>query len=44
MRCILKIKELPNKCPKCGKRLKSEKCTCGHKVCPEEFEREADDE
>lgn len=26
MKCLLPVKELPKKCPKCGKRLKSEKC------------------
>lgn len=35
MRCLLNVKELPKKCPKCGKHLKSEKCTCGHKICQE---------
>lgn len=35
MKCRLPIKELPKKCPKCGKRLKSEKCTCGYTVCQE---------
>ena len=35
MKCLLSIRELPKKCPKCGKRLKSEKCTCGHTVCQE---------
>lgn len=35
MRCLLNVKELPKKCPKCGKRLKSEKCTCGHTICQE---------
>ena len=40
MRCILKVKELPHNCPKCGKKLKSEKCQCGHKVCQEETNEE----
>ena len=40
MRCILKVKELPHNCPKCGKKLKSEKCVCGHKVCQEETNEE----
>jgi predicted amidophosphoribosyltransferase len=40
MRCNLKVKELPHKCPKCGSKLKSEKCKCGHKVCQEETNEE----
>lgn len=40
MRCILKVKELPHNCPKCGKKLKSEKCQCGHTVCQEETNEE----
>ena len=32
MRSLLSIKELPKKCPKCGKRLKSKKCICGHTI------------
>jgi predicted amidophosphoribosyltransferase len=40
MRCNIKVKELPDKCPKCGKKLKSEKCSCGHKVCQEETNQE----
>ena len=40
MRCNLSVKELPDKCPKCGKKLKSEKCSCGHKVCQEETNTE----
>jgi len=32
MRCNIKVKELPNKCPKCGSKLKTEKCKCGHTV------------
>lgn len=30
MKCNLKTRELPHKCPKCGANLKSEKCKCGH--------------
>ena len=40
MRCNIKVKELPHNCPKCGKKLKSEKCVCGHKVCQEETNEE----
>ena len=40
MRCNLKNKELPKKCPKCNKKLKSEKCTCGHYVIQEETNEE----
>ena len=32
MRCNIKVKELPKKCPKCGSKLKDEKCKCGHSV------------
>jgi predicted amidophosphoribosyltransferase len=32
MRCNIKVKELPAKCPKCGIKLKTEKCKCGHTV------------
>ena len=40
MRCNIKNKQLPSKCPKCGKKLKSEKCVCGHTVCQEETNQE----
>lgn len=40
MRCNLKCKELPKKCPKCNKKLKSEKCTCGHRITQEETNEE----
>lgn len=40
MRCNVKIRELPDKCPKCGLRLHTEKCKCGHKVCQEETNEE----
>ena len=40
MRCNLSVKELPDKCPKCGKKLKSEKCSCGHMVCQEKTNTE----
>ena len=36
MRCNIKNKQLPAKCPKCRNKLKSEKCKCGHQVCQEE--------
>lgn len=36
MRCNIKNKQLPHKCPKCGNKLKSEKCKCGHQVCQEQ--------
>ena len=32
MRCNIKVKELPKKCPKCGNKIKNEKCKCGHFV------------
>lgn len=35
MRCNLKTTQLPNKCPKCGAKLKTEKCRCGHTVVQE---------
>ena len=40
MRCYTQNKQLPHNCPKCGKKLKSEKCRCGHKVCQEETNEE----
>ena len=40
MRCNLKNKELPKRCPKCNKKLKSEKCICGHTV----FQKETNEE
>ena len=40
MRCLVRTRELPKKCPKCGKRLKKEKCQCGHVVCQEESNQE----
>lgn len=40
MRCNLSVKELPDKCPKCGVKLKSEKCKCGHVVCQEKTNEE----
>lgn len=40
MRCNVKIRELPDKCPKCGLRLHTEKCKCGHQVCQEETNEE----
>ena len=40
MRCNIKVKELLHNCPKCGKKLKSEKCQCGHQVCQEETNEE----
>lgn len=40
MRCNLKCKELPKTCPKCGSRLKKEKCKCGHTVCQEKTNTE----
>ena len=40
MRCYLKCKELPKKCPKCKKKLKSEKCTCGHHITQEKTNEE----
>ena len=40
MRCNVKVKELPDKCPKCGTKLKSEKCKCGHKIWQEETSEE----
>lgn len=35
MRCNLKTTQLPHKCPKCGAKLKTEKCKCGHRVVQE---------
>lgn len=35
MRCNLKTTQLPSKCPKCGAKLKTEKCKCGHVVVQE---------
>ena len=32
MRCNIRVKELPRKCPKCGNKIKKEKCKCGHCV------------
>ena len=32
MRCNIKVKELPRKCPKCGNKIKKEKFKCGHCV------------
>lgn len=40
MRCNIKNKQLPHKCPKCGKKLNSTKCKCGHTVCQEETNEE----
>ena len=40
MRCNIKNKQLPHNCPKCGKKLKSEKCVCGHQICQEETKEE----
>ncbi len=40
MRCNIRAKELPHKCPKCGVKLKSDKCKCGHKVCQEDTNEE----
>ena len=40
MRCNVKNKQLPHNCPKCGKKLKSEKCVCGHQVCQEDTNEE----
>lgn len=40
MRCNLKTTQLPSKCPKCGAKLKTEKCKCGHKVCQEKTNEE----
>lgn len=41
MKCLLRVKEIPKKCPKCGKHLKSEKCICGHTICqePDKYEK-----
>lgn len=35
MRCNIKCKELPKRCPKCNSKLKGEKCKCGHVICQE---------
>lgn len=40
MRCNFKAKQLPHKCPKCGAKLKTEKCKCGHQVCQEKTNEE----
>ena len=40
MRCNIKVKELPKKCPKCGHKLKTEKCKCGHSVTQEKTNEE----
>ena len=40
MRCNLKVKELPHNCPKCGRKLKLEKCKCGHVIHQEETNAE----
>ena len=42
MRCNIKTRELPHKCPKCGAKLTSEKCKCGHILVQEKdnFEKE----
>lgn len=40
MRCNLNCRELPKTCPKCGQRLKKEKCKCGHTVCQEKTNQE----
>ena len=41
MRCNLKVKELPHNCPKCGRKLKLEKCKCGHVIHQEETKQRA---
>ena len=40
MRCNIKVRELPHKCPKCGNKLKNEKCKCGHSVVQEKTNEE----
>lgn len=40
MRCNIHNKQLPHNCPKCGSKLKSEKCKCGHVVCQEKTNEE----
>lgn len=40
MKCNIKIKELPKKCPKCGNRIKREKCKCGHYIKQEDTAEE----
>lgn len=40
MRCNIKTRQLPNKCPMCGSKLKTEKCKCGHKVSQEKTNEE----